>query len=102
LPGFDQFMITRFSPLCWALPTNPSFNSKDAQARQALAEVAGLQKTIYVKTGQQYLTWLQENELRTMGMNDTMINDYLQKLATMELKNFKSFFPKFIAQGGQM
>ncbi|ETI26335.1 hypothetical protein G647_03112 [Cladophialophora carrionii CBS 160.54] len=102
LPGFDQFMITRFSPLCWALPTNPTFNSKDAQARQALSEAANLQKTIYTKTGQQYLTWLQENELRTMGMNDTLINDYLQKLATMELKAFKTFFPKFIAQGGQM
>lgn len=102
LPGFDQFMITRFSSLCWALPTNPSFNSKDAQARQALAEAAGLQKTIYNKTGQQYLTWLQNNELRTMGMNDTMINDYLEKLATMDMKAFKSFFPKFIAQGGQM
>ncbi|EXJ88246.1 hypothetical protein A1O1_05176 [Capronia coronata CBS 617.96] len=102
LPGFDQFMITRFSPLCWALPTNPSFNSKDAQARQALAEAAGLQKTIYSKTGQQYLTWLQEKELRTMGMNDALINEYLQKLATLEPKAFKTFFPKFIAQGGQI
>lgn len=102
LPGFDQFMMTRFSPLCWALPTNPAFNSKDAQARQALAEAAGLQKTIYTKTGQHYLTWLQEKELRTMGMNDTLINEYLQKLATLEPKAFKTFFPKFIAQGGQI
>lgn len=102
LPGFDRFMIDRFSPLCWALPTNPSFNSKDAQARQALAEAAGLQKTIYTKTGQQYLTWLQEKELRTMGMNDALINEYLQKLATMEPRAFKSFFAKFIAQGGQI
>ncbi len=102
LPGFDQFMITRFSPLCWSLPTNPSFNSKDAQARQALSEAAGLQKTIYTKTGEQYLSWLQENELRTMGMNDTMINEYLQKLTTLESKAFKAFFAKFIAQGGQL
>ncbi len=102
LPGFDQYMITRFSPLCWALPTNPSFNNKDAQARQALSEAANLQKTIYTKTGQQYLTYLRGNELRTMGMNDTLINDYLQKLGTMELKAFKTFFPKFVAQGGQM
>lgn len=102
LPGFDQFMITRFSPLCWALPTNPAFNSKDAQARQALSEAAGLQKTIYLKTGQQYLSWLQENELRTMGMNDSMIADYLSKLATMDFRGFKAFFAKFIAQGGQL
>src|SRR5215471_5134229 len=46
LPGFAHFMITRFSPLCWALPVTPSFNSKDAQAKQVLAEAAGLQKVI--------------------------------------------------------
>jgi exportin-T len=102
LPGFEQFMISRFSPLCWALPTNPAFNSKDAQARQALAEAASLQKAIYSKTGQQYLTWLRDNELRTMGMNENLINDYLEKLATMDLKAFKSFVVKFVAQGGQM
>jgi len=102
LPGFDQFMIRRFSPLCWALPAHPSFNGKDAQARQALAEAAGLQKTIYLKTGQPYLTWLQGNELRTMGMSDIMINEYLQKLATLEMKSFKTFFAKFITQGGQI
>lgn len=102
LPGFDQFMINRFSPLTWALPANPSFNSKDAQARQCLTEAAGLQKTIYMKNGQQYLTWLQENELRNMGMDDGMINDYLQKLSTFDIKSFKSFFAKFIARGGQV
>jgi exportin-T len=102
LPGFDQFMISRFSPLCWALPTNPAFNGKDAQGRQALQEAAGLQKTIYTKTGQQYLTWLQEKELRNMGMNDTLVNEYLQNLATMEARTFKTYFTKLVAQGGQL
>jgi len=37
-----------------------------------------------------------------MGMNDTMINEYLQKLTTLESKAFKAFFAKFIAQGGQL
>jgi exportin-T len=102
LPGFDRFMMDRFSPLCWALPANSSFNSRDAQARQALSEAANLQKTIYMKVGQQYLTLLRDKELRQMGMSDNMIDDYLQKLATMEMKAFKSYFPKFIAQGGQV
>ena len=102
MAGFDQFMISRFSPLCWAAPSNASFNSKDAQARLVLNEAGALQKTIYLKLGDQYLTWLRDNELRGMGMRDTMINEYLQKLSTSDMKTFRSFFAKFIAQGGQV
>lgn len=102
MAGFDHFMISRFSPLCWTMPSNSNFNSKDGQARLVLAEAGALQKTIYQKLGQQYLTWLRDDELRGMGMTDAMINEYLQKLSTNEMKTFKSFFTKFIAQGGQM
>jgi exportin-T len=102
MAGFDQFMMSRFSPLCWAMPSNPNFNSKDGQARLVLSEVGALQKTIYLKLGEQYLTWLRDNELRGMGMTDTMISEYLQKLSLCDMKTFRGFFAKFIAQGGQM
>ena len=98
LPGLDRFMITRFSPLCWALPANPSFNAKDAQARQVLGEAANLQKTIYSKTGQEYLSWLKESELRNMGMNDAMISEYLSKLTGLDVKGFRGFFQAFIGR----
>lgn len=100
LPGFDRFMMTRFSPLCWAIPLNRGFNPKDAQARQVLAEAAGLQKTIYLKTGQEYLSWLKDNELRNMGMNDDMINEYLRNLVALDQRAFKIFFQNFITKGG--
>lgn len=102
MEGFDQFMLTRFSPLCWAMPTNANFNNKDGQARLALTEAGALQKTIYLKLGEQYLTWLRDNELRSMGMADAMLNEYLQKLSTMDIRTFKSFFAKFVSQGGQV
>ena len=102
LPGFDQFMITRFSPLCWALPTSSTFNAKDAQARQTLSEAAAMQKTIYQKTGDTYLSYLKENELRNMGMDDSMISDYLNKLATLDLRNWKVYWSKFVSQGGKV
>lgn len=100
LPGFDRFMISRFSSLCWAVPMNRSFNPKDAQARQVLAEAAALQKTIYNKTSQEYLSWLRDNELRNMGMNDDMINEYLKNLVDLDQKAFKTFFQNFIIKGG--
>lgn len=100
LPGLDRFMMTRFSPLCWGLPATPSFNAKDAQARLVLGEAANLQKTIYSKTGQEYLSWLRDNELRNMGMNDDMINDYLNKLTGLDAKGFKAYFQSFVNRAG--
>ena len=92
LDGFDQFMITRFSPLCWALPSNPSFDPKDAQSKQFLAEAAGLQKAIYVKTGQEYLTYLKNIELSGMGMNSGIVEEYLSNLCNTDLRAFQNYF----------
>lgn len=92
LPGFDRFMMERFSPLCWALPSNTNFNPKDAQGRQVLGEAAGLQNAIYAKTGQEYLTWLRDVELRRMGMNEVSIDEYLHALCTFDMKKFRQFF----------
>lgn len=100
LPGFDRFMMSRFSPLCWAVPMNRVFNPRDAQARQVLAEAGVLQKTIYNKTGQQYLSWLRDNELRNMGMNDNMIDEYLRNLVDLDQRAFKTFFQNFVTKGG--
>lgn len=92
LPGFDQFMIARFSPLCWALPSIQGFNPRDAQSRQVLQEAAGLQKNIFLKTGAEYLTYLREQELRNMGMGDEMIEDYLGKLSSLDVREWRKYW----------
>lgn len=92
LPGFAQFMITRFSPLCWALPMNSSFNPKDAQAKQVLGEAAAMQKVIYSKTGPEYLQWLRNSEFPGMGMGTDLINEYLSSLEQLDVKAFRQFF----------
>ncbi|KAK5003057.1 pre-tRNA nuclear export protein, partial [Cryomyces antarcticus] len=94
------FIITRFSPICWALPSNPSFNAKDMQARQVLSEVASLQQMILLKTGQEYLTWLRDKELREMGLQGQVIDEYLRAL-TGDAKAFKQFFLQFVSRNAQ-
>lgn len=96
LPGFGQFMISRFSPLCWALPATPSFNSKDAQAKQVLAEAGGLQRTIYAKAGMEYLEYLRNQELPSMGMGADLIEEFVGALGQSDIKGFRQFFPSFI------
>ncbi|CAI7620119.1 unnamed protein product [Penicillium manginii] len=96
LPGFGNYMISRFSPLCWALPANPSFNSKDAQAKQVLAEAGSLQRTIYSKTGGEYTDYLRNNELPGMGMGGDLIEEFVTALSQSDAKGFRQFFPSFI------
>ncbi|KAL4862307.1 Exportin-T [Aspergillus spectabilis] len=96
LPGFGQFMITRFSPLCWALPATPTFNSKDAVAKQVLAEAGGLQRIIYGKTGMEYIEYLRDRELPGMGMGGDLVEEYVGTLSRLDLRGFRQFFPSFI------
>ncbi|KAI5293882.1 pre-tRNA nuclear export protein [Ascosphaera acerosa] len=92
IPGFQQFMISRFSPLCWSLPMSGAFNAKDALSKHALAEAATLQKTIYTKIGQQYLDYLTSQELPGMGMGQELAGEYVTALASLDTKQFKVFF----------
>ena len=92
LPGFDRFMMIKFSPTCWAIPSNPAFDPKDAQGKQVLGEAAALQKAIYNKTGQEYLSWLRDAELSGMGMDGGTIEEYLRALCTSDTKEFQRFF----------
>ena len=98
LPGFDEFMMTRFSPVTWALATEPSFNPRDAQARSVLSEAASLQLSIYDKTGDKYLVWLRDNELKRMGMEQNMINSYLSNLSELDIKAFRAYFAQLVTQ----
>lgn len=92
LPGFDRFMIERFSPLCWELPSSRNFDLKDAQAKYALGEAALMKKAIYTKTGQQYLDFLRDVELRGTGMGDAAIVEFLKALAEFDSKQFRTYF----------
>ena len=100
LPGFKHFMTTRFSPLCWAMPSNPNFNVKDGQSRQVLMEAAGLQKTIYAKNGQDYINYLRNTELPGLGLQGPMLEEFFAKLTTLDVKAWKSWFAKFVSSGG--
>lgn len=99
LPGFDRFLMERFSPLVWALPGNTEFNPKDAQAKQVLGEAGGLQVSIYMKTGQLYASYLETTELRNVGLDANGVNEYIGSLKSSDSKRFRRYFqvPNFLA-----
>ena len=79
IPGFDGFAIERFHPVCWEVLQDPQFRPKDAQTKQILSEIAGLEQTIYIKTGEAFIQHLQANFFPTMGIDG---NEFLRSLTT--------------------
>lgn len=100
LPGFDQFMISRFSSLTWSVMTNSGFRPKDPYASRALGEIAFLQQAILAKNGDAYLQSLRDTELPNLGLQPSMVNDYLHALANMDAKAFKQWLVNFLTQNG--
>ena len=98
VPGFDTFIIQRFSPLSWSILSSPTFNFKNAQARNVLGEAATLQWTILRKTGAQYEAYLRDTEMRNMGLQDAIMDEYIRHLQAKEVKEFKKFFVNFVQQ----
>ena len=98
VPGFDTFIIQRFSPLSWSILSIANFNPKDPQARTVLSEAATLQWTILRKTGAQYERHLRDSEMRNMGFQDVMIDEFIRNLQAKEVKEYKKFFINFVQQ----
>ncbi|KAF2643417.1 Exportin-T [Massarina eburnea CBS 473.64] len=100
VPGFDNYVVERFSPLIWTIPAAPGFNSKDAQAKQVLYETASLQAEIVKKIGEPYVERL-KIDLSGMGVSDDVVNQYLQTLAgafegDKKEKEWRNFFARFV------
>lgn len=93
-------MLERFSPLAWSVPAAPGFNSKDAQAKQVLLEVANLQTEIVKKVGEPYVERLR-SDLSGNGVGDDGVDQYLRTLAgalegSKKEKEWRNFFAQFI------
>lgn len=90
IPGFDQFMIDRFHAACWDVMRNPNFRpSQDAQTKQVLTEIAGLEQTIYIKTGDVFIQQLQNELFPSLGIEG---QEFLRSLTTStDKKGFSSY-----------
>jgi exportin-T len=100
LPGFENYVVERFSPLAWSVPASSGFNSKDAQAKQVLYETANLQTEIIKKVGEPYAERL-KGDLGGMGVGSDGVDQYLRTLAgafegPKKEKEWRSFFAQFV------
>lgn len=95
-PGFDRFLIERFHPICWDVLRNPEFPPQDAQGKQVLNEIAGLEQTIYTKTGNMFLEHLQQSFFPSMGIDGS---ELIRSMTTSpERRGFVGFLQAFLKQ----
>lgn len=96
-PGFDRFLIERFHPICWEVLKEPQFRpAQDAQAKQVLNEIAGLEQTIYLKTSDMFLQHLQQDFFPSMGVDGT---DFIKAMTTSTgRKGLAIYLQEFLLQ----
>ncbi|KAI0166569.1 Exportin-T [Xylariaceae sp. FL1272] len=94
IPGFDHFLMNRFHPTCWEVIRDPGFRpGNDAQAKQVLNEIAGLEQAIYLKTGDQFIQHLQSTLFPGLGINS---DDFLRPMTTsVDKKAFGKYLQSF-------
>lgn len=99
IPGFDQFIIDQFHTACWDVLRDPNFRPfSDAQAKQILNEISGLQQTIYIKTGDKFVQHVQNVTFAQLGMDAT---DYLRALTNKDRKVMIAYFERLLKSGGR-
>ncbi|KAK3313408.1 Exportin-T [Apodospora peruviana] len=102
IPGFDQFMIDRFHTVCWEVLQDPNFKPfSDAQSRQVLSEIAGLEQTIYTKTGRAFIGHLQTVTFPGLGFTDQMSAQFVQTLTTSKDRKGVVNYIQQLLQGGR-
>lgn len=91
IPGFDQFLLDRFHPVCWEVIQDPEFRPmSDAQSRQVLNEIAGVEQVIYLKTGERFIHHLQTQVFPALGIDG---DGFLRSMTT---STDKKVFAKYL------
>ena len=99
IPGFDQFIIDQFHTACWDVLRDPNFRPfNDAQAKQILNEISGLQQTIYLKTGDKFVQHVQNVTFAQLGIDGT---EYLRALTNKDRKVMIAYFERLLKGGGR-
>jgi exportin-T len=100
---FERFVIEHLSRVCFEVPSKNTFDSHDAQSRlvrpitnsltiQVLAEIAGLQKSIFQMKGDFLCAYLLNNLFPSIGVASPAAQEYVRALRQLDLKQFKKFF----------
>ncbi|EPQ26132.1 uncharacterized protein PFL1_06340 [Pseudozyma flocculosa PF-1] len=98
LPGFERFIYETLVGLVFEAPAKDTFDLRDAQSQIVLGEIALLMKTIYLKRGEELVTYLVTVYFPGINCPAELAQDFVAKLKTLEAKQFKAYLQQFILQ----
>ncbi len=91
LTAFDQYVLQDMLPVCFHALSQPHFELKNAAAIQVLDAIAGLQKTLLAKFGDQFVSYLRDRHLPSLGCSTELCAEYALVLCQREESDLRDF-----------
>ena len=91
LSGFNSYILSEVLPRCFAAPAQAHFDLKDAAALPLLESIASLQKAILAKMGAEFIAYLRERQLPSMGAPRALCDEYARVVAEGDVTQLRDF-----------
>lgn len=96
--AFVELVVRRFSPAMFSIAKKPHFDVNDMQCSTVVKEVAALQEVLVKALGHEYLTFLGEVLLPSLGCPPELAAGYLEQVATVDRKAIAQAFKTLIVR----
>ncbi|KAG2221392.1 hypothetical protein INT45_012643 [Circinella minor] len=98
IAGFSQFVYNELVPATFTVPMHASFNVADGQSILVFGEMTSIQKTLYIKHGNEFLEYMNNVFLPSMQCPPETAQTYCQALQQCDNRAFKKYFQTFIQE----
>ena len=88
-PEFGTIIMQTIIPACFLGPMGPDYDLKDAQTQMAIIEVGNCMKALFDISGHGLIKYLGEEYLPSLNIDQSLISEYCEALATKDIKGFK-------------
>ncbi|KAI9891777.1 MAG: pre-tRNA nuclear export protein [Vezdaea aestivalis] len=90
LPGFKAFCFETLVPLCWSMPSDPSFDVRAPQFRLVLNEIATLHQTMYGAYHEEFIERTQQ--VVGSSISESKIDPFIYEVKKMNDRDFRRWF----------
>jgi exportin-T len=99
IEGISSFLLSNLVKLSFQIPfQNEKFDIKDAQFRFIADELASILKTLYSVKGQELISYLRDVYFPEIQLPSNVGDDLCSNLVTLDIKEFRKYFVKFVLQ----
>ena len=78
-------------PLCFRAPAQPHFDLKDAASLPLLEAIASLQIAMLAKIGSDFLAYLRDQQLPSLGVPPELASEYARVLGEGDPRQLRDF-----------